>query len=138
MSPSDFVIFVQHLKEFKNSRLHFIETESNYPVGYIKHKEQKVFLTFMHYKTKKEAAEKWHDRYSRVNNDNLFLIMTDRDGCDDTTIKQFFELPYKKKSSHQRIYSEEPQLGDLTEYVSIWGKRGFERFDIVEWLNSVK
>ena len=84
----------------------------------------------------------------------MFILVTlsdfytmSRDGCDDTTIKHFVELPYKKKLftskniKHKNViyckeFLDEPQVGDLSEFVNICGKRGFERFDIVDCLNS--
>jgi uncharacterized protein (DUF1919 family) len=117
----------------------------NYPIG----KLGELELHFVHYKNINEAKEKWNERRIRINYDNLFIMMTDNDGCSEETIKRFEKLPYRnkvfytKKNYKQYEYTHyikgfEDQicLGDITMYRNIFGQKLYDSFDYIKWLNS--
>lgn len=56
-----------------------------------------IEIYFLHYKTEKEAFEKWNRRKSRIHWDNIFVKVTEQNGYIIEQIKQFDKLPYKDK-----------------------------------------
>ena len=41
---------------------------------------------------------KWEERIGRINYNNLYFIMVDRDGCEEKDIVAFDNIPYKHKA----------------------------------------
>ena len=86
-----------------------------------------------------------------INYDNLFVMMTARDGCDDSVLRDFENAGYKHKVCYTlKPYDELPHCkyarldngkehkGYISDMVNIWGKRAFEcnGFDYVAFLNQ--
>lgn len=65
----------------------------------------KIRLFGLHYKTFDELREKWFERRERVNYDNLFVIGSYIDDCNDDIARSFCALPHKNKIflSHKHI-----------------------------------
>lgn len=143
MGASDFVRFVERLDYYLSMELRQIESKETYPVGVL----DDVCIHFVHYPSFAEAKRKWEERKKRVNYDKLFIIMTDRDGCDQESIDRFRRLSYPNKVmfTNQKLagehfvyvpgYDEEEQVGNLVRFVGFLGKRGYKVFNYVEWLN---
>lgn len=105
---SDYIEFLKHLEFYlKEAKIEFVE-HSKYPLGderraKWKHRypigllDGKVEIHFLHYHTEQEAAEKWYRRASRVHFDNLFIIGMEQNLCSETEIREFDQLPFKKK-----------------------------------------
>ena len=91
MYPSDFVNFCLNLKYYINVELTevlLLQEKYNYPVG----KLEDIEIYFMHYKSFQEAKQCWNIRKrKRINFDNLFVIMVDRDNCSAKDIENFQE-----------------------------------------------
>lgn len=146
--PEDFLKFLSNIKE--NLKYELIEVNDNtfdYPVGSINN----IKIHFMHYKSFKEAKEKWDLRKQRINYNNLFIIFTDRDGCTYEQIKKFNELPYKNKIvfTHKPYpefkscyyieeFENEESVGILSDYIGNTSKRYLNKFDFVKWFNQGK
>ncbi|WP_026519116.1 DUF1919 domain-containing protein [Butyrivibrio sp. FCS006] len=78
MKGEDFVHFCEHLKEYMEMELKFIDTEFDYPVGVLDNGILPVVkLFFLHYDSEEEACLKWESRKKRVNYDNLYIIAKD-------------------------------------------------------------
>lgn len=150
----DYLEFLRDLKYYLSCNLLFVEESKYedvnvermksgkfYPIGLL---DNKVEIHFLHYKTEEEAMTKWHKRARRVDFDNLFIKMDDRDGCTEKSIYVFDKLPYKNKiffSSRKmdcisvvwlKLYSKMNCVGDL--YANKWSYR--RCFDIISWLNG--
>ena len=110
----------------------------------------KLFL-FLHYKTFKEAKEKWLERTKRINKDNICLILTCKDGYTLKDIKAFDKLKYKNKvvfvpekynnfnsSFYIKNSEENDEIKFLGTKVNHFGKKIIDDFDIVSFLNSCK
>jgi uncharacterized protein (DUF1919 family) len=67
-----------------------------------------IIIYFVHYKTFEEAKTKWEERIKRINFDNLFFIMADRDECTQKERMAFDNLPYKHKVVI--TYKERPEI----------------------------
>lgn len=101
-----FLVLLSDLKKFINSPLEFISESSYedanrfimenhwYPIGIL---NDKIEIHFLHYRSEKEALEKWERRKKRVNWDNLFVSCTDRDGMTADLMKTFDSLPFENK-----------------------------------------
>lgn len=149
LEPADFLEYLENIKYYMHCELKFINDQMyNHPIG----KLDDVKIYFQHYKSQKEAKEKWIERTSRINLDNLFIIFTDRDGCTYQELIRFDQLPYKNKivftnQNYPEIkssvyipgFEKEKSVGNCFEYVNYFsGKRRYDCFDYVSWFNSEK
>lgn len=145
--PSDFVKYTRNLKYYSSLELKFIKKENiDYPVG----KLDDIEIYFMHYKTEEEAKQKWLERTNRINYDNIFILMTDRDGCSKEDLENFDKLEYKNKivfthilykdiksSYYIKSFENEEQVGHLFEFKSSdTGEKYYDDFDYIEWFNN--
>lgn len=102
----EYLKFIGDLHHYLDEELVFIPAaESKYaaelakrgqtgvPIGVL----DDVEIVFLHYRTEKEAKEKWERRCRRVNWDNLFLKFSRMDGCTEAQLKQFSALPFQNK-----------------------------------------
>lgn len=99
--PDDYLKFLSDLKYYcTDAKLSFTNfsrhknTSVEYPVGLL---DNEVEIHFLHYHSTEEAAEKWNRRKERINWDNLFVKMDDRDGCTIDHCIKFDKLPFNKK-----------------------------------------
>lgn len=100
--------YIKLLKNFENiifSELSFISFQESkykeylnkdkiYPIGIL---DNNIELHFLHYKSQKEAKEKWDRRVKRINLSNILFKFSDRDLCDYSLLKDFENLKYKNK-----------------------------------------
>lgn len=148
MSAEDFVKFVSSLEKYLSADLQ--EDNNNeypYPVGIL---GGDITLHFQHYTTYSEAYEKWKTRSERVNFDNLFFMMTDRDNCSEDLIRKFDQLPYKNKliftakeypdiksAVYCSEFSENDCVGIMSDFSGRNGRRIYDKyFDFVRWFNE--
>lgn len=124
-----------------------LQTENSYPVGVV----NDCRIEFMHYHTFDEAKQKWILRSKRIEWNNLLLILVERDGCTYENLKEFDELPYKNKVAIvHRPYDDikcaivfpgflkDKQVGTITDWKNLFGKRKYDEVDWVEILNKMK
>lgn len=144
MNSLDFIKFLENIEHYLSiEKMEFAENE--YPIGRL----EDLIIHFVHYKNAKEAQEKWNERKKRINWENIFIIMTDRDGCNSQIMQRFENLPYRNKImfTHQKAnydwaiylkrYEKEKEVGSLVEFANIVGTRFYqEGFNCVEWLNK--
>ena len=148
-TASDFVKFCENMKYYLS--LEMVECDKKaehidvaYPVG----KLDDIYVYFVHYKTFEEAKWKWTHRIERINFDNLFLAMTDRDGGTDCVLERYAKLPYSKVYfSHipHPVYDcvcyipgfeDQPQVDDVTQIINLKGQRLTDPyFDPIKFLN---
>jgi len=78
----DFVEFCLNLDYYLCQPLQFEKSDLPYPVAVLKGTADipTITLNFNHYKTEKEAEEKWESRKARINRDNLYIILYKLDG----------------------------------------------------------
>lgn len=121
----DYIKFLSHLKDYLAAELAFIKPEDSrwkkenatsgdkrwgsYPIGkleiflsggYSKNElstTESIEIFFLHYRSEKEAKEKWERRIKRINWDRLLVKFNDQNGCTEEHIKAFDALPYKNK-----------------------------------------
>ena len=111
-----------------------------------------VRLFLVHYGTVEQAKEEWERRKERVNYDNIFFLMNDRNFCTEEHIAEFDALPYPNKICFTHVKypqykstfyitgsEEDDYLESVMDYVHLWWiRRYYDQFDFVKWLNEGK
>lgn len=141
-----FIEFVKNLEYYLNCDLkQYIDNSSNYPKGII---DGKIVIHFLHYKNFNDAMIKWNIRKKRVDYSNIYVLMTDRDGFDDSLIAQFNEISYPKVLFSHKDYPDSKDIvcfdkyknkdfvGILSNFSGWFGKREYDIFDYVNFFNS--
>ena len=106
----------------------------------------------MHYRNSQEAQQKWLARSARINLDNLFIMMTDKDdaqGIAYEDLAAFDQLPFKNKVVFTRKpypefksafyikgFEKQNQVGDLFTFSGWNGVKYYDQFDYVAWFNG--
>ena len=152
--PDEFIELVEHLDYYLKQDIQICtDTTEKYPVGKIPFKDGDGFihLYFVHYKTFEHAVAKWKERTMRVNWKNIVVLMTARDGCMESTLERFENLPYKQRicftnepypdfphCKYARLDNGKPLVGYISDMVNLWGKRAFEcnGFDYIGFING--
>lgn len=142
----DFLKFVLDLPHYLGQELRFIETEEDYPVAML----DDIKLYFNHYKTEEDAREKWEERKQRINMDNLFILMCDRDGITEEDMHKLEQVKCRNRvvltaKDHPDVecafqlpeYAQEDYVGYYLGKNAITDKTVVEKhFDFVKWLNG--
>ncbi|MFZ7260235.1 DUF1919 domain-containing protein [Avibacterium avium] len=146
LEPQDFIRYLQRIEYYQQQPLKFVENNDKpYPVAYL----DDIKIHFVHYTNAQQAQEKWQQRSQRIDFDNLFIIMTDRDGCTEQDLNDFDALPYKNKvvfthkpypeirsAFYIQGFEKQNSLSDLFAYSNLLGKRYYDQFDYVGWFNG--
>lgn len=118
--PDDFIRFVDNL-DYYLAQVPVVTMGEKFPVGKI----DDITINFMHYATPEEALNKWERRKRRINKENIFILMVERDGFTDENFEDFKKIKYPKllytksekyaykDSVFFRKYKAEPQIPDL-------------------------
>ncbi|BFU59345.1 MULTISPECIES: DUF1919 domain-containing protein [Rodentibacter] len=149
LSPKDFIRYLQNIEFYRKQPLEFIPSEKNYPVG----KLADLRIHFMHYHSEQEANEKWQIRTARMNFDNLFIIMTDKDGAQGIAYEDlaaFERLPFKNKvvfthkpypelqsAFYIKGFENQNQVGDIFTFSGWNGMKYYDQFNYVKWFNQI-
>lgn len=148
MLPGDYLKLLKDLEGYLNSELTFTEEAGiEYPVGVLRD----VKIYFQHYKSEEEAREKWKQRLARMNYDNLFVLLTESDGCTYEMLQEFDKLPYCNKAAlvhkpypelksafHLTGYEDRGSVGECYHYKGPYtGEKIYDAFDYVSWLNGM-
>lgn len=148
LSPNDFVRYLQNIEFYQRQSLTFIQSEKPYPVA----KLADLKVHFMHYRNSQEAQQKWLARSARMNLDNLFIMMTDKDDAQGMAYEDlvaFDQLPFKNKVVFTRKpypefksafyikgFEKQNQVGDLFTFSGWNGVKYYDQFDYVAWFNG--
>ncbi|MHA6261273.1 DUF1919 domain-containing protein [Sporosarcina sp. CAU 1771] len=145
ISSKDFIKFINNLKVYLNTELTFKETSSGgYPIGLL----NDITIHFNHYENFDEAKAKWEDRAKRVDYNNLYIMLHDRNldyedikGIGSVKCKRLIVFSAKKYPEFEYVYQFKryERIGKVGQFVikDLDGFREFEKtFDYVEWLNG--
>ena len=143
----EFYLFCSRLDEYLQKKLVEIPSNNVYPMAML----GDLTLHLVHYKTFKDAEEKWESRKKRMNFDNICIISNDWVNedtyLDDEIIIKFSELNCRnvviltqnKKNIPNTYYLGRRKLRNLMKTNALTGLRGFElTFDYVNFLNGKK
>ena len=143
-NQKEFIKFAQNLRYYITLPLEFIETDFDFPVAKI----GDITLYFLHYSNNDEAKEAWERRKTRINYDNLYLIVYDKDGLTDDDYKAFGQINFKTiiiiSYNENNNYSYFKKIIKKNSYNDnkyfIKDKNGIrtfeEQWDFVDWLNK--
>lgn len=148
----DFVSFCLHLDYYLGQELAFLQTEFNFPVAELLGNGKDIptiRLFFNHAKDQQEAGEKWVQRKSRINRDNLYIILYNLDGISIEELEQLEQISCQNKVVLSSVpipeiaWSVCIKPARYRRFASayldrnIFGVRRFERkFDFVSFLNK--
>lgn len=143
---TDYLKFVKNLDYYLAQELEEIESNLDYPVG----KLADIRIFFMHYKSFDEAKQKWVERSKRIDKNNIFLMMTDKNVCTHDLMIEFDNLPYKNKvifthkpypeiksAVYIKGFEDKSEVGVLSDWKpGFWKRRWLDDFDYVGLLNN--
>lgn len=146
IKPRDFIIMLENFDDYLlNDKYELIEEKSNhdFPVA----KLGEIHIYFMHYNSFEEAKNKWYERKQRINKKNMFIIMSERDGCTYEDLKKFDKLYLENKvvltnkkyndiksSFYIKGFENKKELGFVFERCLL--KRYIDQFDYVNFFNN--
>lgn len=153
MTQRDFLLFVLHLDDYLNGTFHFFEHEEyTCPCAKLSpmNGEQEITVHFTHYHSQEEALQKWEERKHRIDKNNLFILIEERDGISKEELSllsnlrvkgivafscnEYPDLPYTVCLSK---YTQAGEVGNILQQSHLTGKREYEKFfDFVKWFNE--
>lgn len=144
---NDYVKLLDNLRWYMSQPIMPCEDKQfDFPCGML----ADIKIRFNHYKTFKEAVEKWEERKKRINWDNLYFVAIDGDNCSEESLQRFDALPFK----HKVIFTHCPRPDIKSAFylkgfenqkgvgVAIYFKKQFrirrylDDFDYIAFLNS--
>ena len=147
----DFIRYISHLEDYSNSELiEGTDPTVSFPIGVLHNTFGEVRIYFMHYRSFKEAKEKWEERTRRIDYDNTFIIMdVGLDGSNEI-FEQFDRVTHPNKvvltnSIVNNVRSYFPMTfynkryfpGKILTYKNWFStKRYLDEFDYVHFLNT--
>lgn len=161
-SGTDFFDFVENLDYYLEQELilvkiNKIDDKTIYPICKLKgNKNMKdLELHFLHYPSYQTAKEKWEIRKKRINKDNLYVMWTFMGEVDENGNEYYYDrashLPCKNKiifvnhpvdsDTYPDFYyikgfENQKGLGVLSTFQGMNGKKYYDQFDYVSWLNQ--
>ena len=144
MRQRDLIELARNLKHYQNIPLTFVESKYDYPVAML----ENITIYFNHSKTKETARADWERRMKRVNFENLYIIIYDREDITEEDIlaldsiscrgkmviseKTYPHIPYVKTIRQGKLL-----LGTHFNQRTWFGLRAYEVYiDFVKWLNQ--
>lgn len=147
MYQKDFVKFVMNLEDYLAKELVFYRDEEfECPCAML----EDISIHFTHYSSEIEAKEKWEVRKRRINKDNLFVFLQERDGlCREDicrlsqlrvrgllvlTANEYFDIPYTLQIPK---YKKKGEVGNILRKNWLNNRREYEKYvDFVKWFNE--
>ena len=151
--PEDYWKFLRSLEYYVRCIPEPVTDDAHpFPVGVLRKEEEEVMVYFMHYSSFEEAREKWVERGSRVNMENLYVLWEYPFALreNDEVWWRFRSLAFRHKRMLTdpvdfsdaevipfRIYGEDYYPGKILSYMpGQAGKRYLNQFDYVQFLNQ--
>ena len=149
IEPGDFIKFCKNLEHYLSLNLEFVKSEKSYPVA----KLDDVTVYFNHSKTEKDAENMWNKRKTRVNYDNIYVILYNRYAKDAVPLSKdeileagnikcknlivLSDIPYPDIPYVLYIPKKDSDLGQLYFDCDKYGIKTFEKdFDFISFLNK--
>lgn len=152
MTQTDFLEFVLHMDTYLAAEFSFFQ-HPDYTCPCAKLSPAglpPVTVHFTHYKTEEEAVRKWNERAERINRENLFVFIEERDGIGRRelermkelrvrgvvafTCNEYPDLPY---CVYLPKYHKTGEVGNILKKTLLDDSREYEHyFDFVKWFNE--
>lgn len=152
LTQTDFVKLVCNMEAYLASGLRFYKHEEySCPCAYLGGDGlDDISIHFTHYATPEEAERKWNERKSRINRDNIFVFLEERDGLSKEdilsladirakglvvfTCNEYPDIPY---TVYIPEYHAAGEIGNILARNYIDDSREYEKyFDFVKWFNE--
>lgn len=152
MSQTDFLKFVKNLDAYLNGKFtYFKHQEYECPCAYLVAEGlPRITVHFTHYKTREEAENKWNSRKLRIDKNNIFIFIEERDGITAEelrslsslkvrgivafTYNEYPDIPY---AVYLEEYHKEGEVGNILKRNYFDDSREYEKyFDFVKWFNE--
>ncbi len=147
-TAGDFVKFVSDLRRY-TAMVPELDEEQTRTKGYPVAVLDDIRVYAVHYHNLEQLRQAWKRRSDRIHWNNVFLVMTDRNGLTEDDLRAFSRLPWPKvlfsAKEHPEydfvVHVEEcgdgEQVGQLQFFADYRGHRYYEKaFDFVGWLNN--
>ena len=147
MRQTDFLKFVQNLDHYLSLDFEFYtHPEYTFPCA----KLGDIDVHFTHYYSEEDALAKRKERAKRINKDNLFVFIEERDGLTKKDIISLHNLPVRgvvaftanrypdiPYAVHIKKYEKDGEVGNILSKSYVNGSREYEAyFDFVQWFNE--
>lgn len=147
MYQKDFARFVLDLDHYLAQELQFFKhPEYTFPCAHL----DDLTIHFTHYHSKQEAAQSWCERAKRIDRDNLFIFLEERDGLTREEMLQLGnvharglviftanacpDIPYALQIPK---YASDGEVGNILAKFYWDDSREYEKyFDFVRWFNE--
>lgn len=159
-SPDDYLKFLERPEYYLNLELEFVPINDDsvpefYRCNHFVAKIGDIHYRFTHYDkyTEDRIRNLWKRLKSRINWENLFVILCQKEGVTLEHMMRFEALPYKNKliltyrdypelkcSFCLKGYEEIGYIDNLLKYMPgfMKGMKYYDQFDWVEWVNTGK
>lgn len=146
-SQTDFAKFILNLDEYLKKEFSFFEkTGMSCPCAYL----GDITIHFTHYSFPQEAVSKWESRVKRIDYENIFVFVEERDGLNKEQIQELAKLSVKGLvvfTAHEypdipytvflSQYEKDGEVGNILRRNIIDNSREYEEhFDFVRWFNE--
>lgn len=147
MYQTDFLKFVLHMDDYLSRELYFFEhPEYKFPCAHL----GDITVHFTHYQSEKAAAHAWYERSKRIDINNMFVFLEERDGLTKENIVQlgniharglvvftahaYSDIPYVLQIPK---YESDGEIGNILRKSYLDGHHEYEEyFDFVKWFNE--
>lgn len=147
MYQTDFLKFVLHMDDYLGQELQFFKhPEYKFPCAHL----GDITIHFTHYQSEEEAVHAWYDRSKRINTNNMFVFLEERDGLTKEDIVQlgaihargvvvftayaYPDIPYALQIPK---YECDGEVGNILRKSYLDEHHEYEEyFDFVKWFNE--
>lgn len=152
LDQKDFIKFVLNYDEYMSGEFEFFDKkEFSCPCAHLKYEGgEPIVINFTHYETPEIALDKWYKRAERLDKNNLFIFLQERDGVTKEdimslkdidakglvvfTANKYEDIPY---CVHIPKYEPDGEVGNILKRSYIDDSREYEKyFDFVKWFNE--
>ena len=108
-----------------------------------------IHVYFLHYQSFEEGVSAWKRRARRIQWNNIFVVLSEKDGCTKKCLEEFEHLSYESKVALTHVeypditcgfyvkgYENCKELGNIMDFKGFWGQKAYDQFDWVKFLNQ--
>lgn len=108
-----------------------------------------IHVYFLHYQSFEEGVSAWKRRARRIQWNNIFVVLSEKDGCTKMCLEEFEHLSYESKVALTHVeypditcgfyvkgYENCNELGNIMDFKGFWGQKVYDQFDWVKFLNQ--
>ena len=145
MTTADYLTFLQDPRRYTALPLVEIPSHTGYPLA----RWGDLTLHLVHYPSVAAAQAAFDRRIPRINYDNLYVILVERDGCTYEDLAAFDRLPYPHKvvfthrpypeiasAYYIRGFEQQGKVGNILKWDATLGHKRYDAFDFATWLNT--